>query len=191
MLLEEFDCREVCVRHGRANVAQWLNWRCGIGGIAAREKLRVARAQAALPLISQSFRQGRASCTKVRAMTRVATPETEADLLNVAWHGTVTDVERLVRKYRRVAHIEHASAQRSSNSQCYQVAVHIDEAALRVSLGPGAIQCARGRTEARGSVQCGGSAAMPCSSGSSKTSTASRLASDANPRDLSGPESCA
>ncbi|MEX2489025.1 MAG: DUF222 domain-containing protein, partial [Pseudomonadales bacterium] len=42
------------------------------------------------------------SYSTVRAMTRVATPENEEFLLQIARYGTAAHVERLVRKYRRV-----------------------------------------------------------------------------------------
>lgn len=99
-LVAEFDRREGYARHGLVNTAQWLNWQCGIGAVAAREKVRVARVLETLPEISASFARGEISYSKVRAMTRVATPATESVLLNVALHGTAEHVERLVRKYR-------------------------------------------------------------------------------------------
>jgi hypothetical protein len=82
------------------NTAQWLNWQCGIGTVAAREKVRVARALEHLPLISASFGRGELSYSKVRAMTRVASPANESALVTVALHGTAAHVEKLVRKYR-------------------------------------------------------------------------------------------
>ena len=101
-LVGEFDRTRGWARHGLASCAQWLNWQCGINGCSAREKVRVARALADLPLISGAFRQGRVSYSKVRAMTRVATAENEATLLNIALHGTASHVEKTVRKFTRV-----------------------------------------------------------------------------------------
>jgi hypothetical protein len=54
-----------------------LNWKCGIALVAAREKVRVARCLEELPLIDAAFAAGEISYSKVRAMTRVATPENE------------------------------------------------------------------------------------------------------------------
>jgi len=62
----------------------------------------VAKALANLPQIDAAFASGDISYSKVRAMTRTATPENEATLLNVAKHGTAQHVERLVRHHRRV-----------------------------------------------------------------------------------------
>jgi len=72
----------------------------------ARERVRVARALPALPKILASFRQGKVSYSKVRAMTRVATWRNEDALLNVALHGTASHVETQVRLYRKVKRIE-------------------------------------------------------------------------------------
>ena len=101
-LIGEFDRTRGWARHGLVNCAQWLNWQCGIGACAAREKVRVARALEGLPQVSEAFRQGRLSYSKVRAVTRVATAENEGTLLNIALHGTASHVEKTVRKFRRV-----------------------------------------------------------------------------------------
>ncbi|MBD3646024.1 MAG: DUF222 domain-containing protein, partial [Pseudomonadales bacterium] len=77
------------------------NWKCGIGHVEAREKVRTARALRDLPLIDEAFSRGEISYSKVRAMTRAATPENEQFLLQIAQYGTAEHVERLVRKYRR------------------------------------------------------------------------------------------
>lgn len=107
-LLARYDRERGWAHHGLANCAHWLNWQCGIGPVAAREKLRVAHALETLPKISAAFGEGRLSYTKVRALTRVATPALEDDLLNIAFHGTAAHVERLVRRFRRVQRIEAA-----------------------------------------------------------------------------------
>jgi hypothetical protein len=77
-----------------------LNWQCGIGAVAAREKVRVARALEQLPEIADAFAKGEISYSKVRAMTRVATTANESVLVHVARNGTAAHVEKLVRKFR-------------------------------------------------------------------------------------------
>ena len=99
-LIHEFDAAEGWAGPGLRSCAHWLNWKCGICLNAAREKVRVAHALADLPDISQAFSSGRISYSKVRAMTRVATPENEELLLRIALHGTASHVERAVRLYR-------------------------------------------------------------------------------------------
>ncbi|MCH8056388.1 MAG: DUF222 domain-containing protein [Proteobacteria bacterium] len=91
---------------GIASCANWLNWKCGMSMGTARERVRVARALPALPKILASFRIGKVSYSKVRAMTRVATWRNEEVLLNVAHHGTAAHVETQVRLYRMVKRIE-------------------------------------------------------------------------------------
>ena len=61
----------------------------------------MARTLPDLPLISEAFRKGEVSYSKVRAMTRIATPECEKALLDVALYGTAFQLERLVRLYRK------------------------------------------------------------------------------------------
>ena len=100
-LLDEFDREQGWAGPGVRSLAHWLNWKCGIGELAAREKVRVARALRELPLTDAAFESGEVSYSKVRAMTRAATPENEAQLLNIARHGTAEHMERLVRVYRR------------------------------------------------------------------------------------------
>lgn len=54
-----------------------------------------------LPEICGAFERGEVSYSKVRAMTRIARPDNERDLLAVAKAGTAAHVEKLVRCYRR------------------------------------------------------------------------------------------
>ncbi len=100
-LLRAFDEREGW-NNGFVSCAHWLHWRTGIDLGASREKVRVARALAALPRISWAMEHGELSYAKVRALTRVATAENEAALLDVAMCATAAHVERFVRGWRRV-----------------------------------------------------------------------------------------
>src|SRR5262245_38929995 len=100
-LLREFDARGGW-GNGFRSCAHWLNWRVGLDMGAARERVRVARALGALSLVSEALARGEISYAKVRAITRVATPETEARLLGVARGGTAAHVETIVRGWRRV-----------------------------------------------------------------------------------------
>jgi Domain of unknown function (DUF222)/HNH endonuclease len=83
-------------------VAQWLAWRCALTPRSAREHVRVARRLAELPLIHEAFACGELSYAKVRALTRVAEPESEEELLELARHMTASQLERAVRAYRSV-----------------------------------------------------------------------------------------
>jgi Domain of unknown function (DUF222)/HNH endonuclease len=100
-LIREFDAREGWNR-GFRSCAAWLSWRVGLDPGAAREKVRVARALGTLPRLARALAHGELSYAKVRALTRVATPETEERLLAVGRAGTAEHVERIVRGWRRV-----------------------------------------------------------------------------------------
>ena len=78
-----------------AGLAYWA----GLGDCA--EKVRVARALGKLPVIDEALRVGKLSYAKARALTRVATPETETKLLEVAVVATGAQLERICRGYRR------------------------------------------------------------------------------------------
>ena len=86
---------------GFLSCAQWLNWRTGLSLGAAREKLRVAAALAELNHIPAAMACGKISYSKVRALTRIASPATEARLLAVACGANAAQVERLVRGWRQ------------------------------------------------------------------------------------------
>ena len=53
------------------------------------------------PLLAAAMARGELSYSKVRAITRIVTPATEADLLSIALAGTSNQVERIVSAYRR------------------------------------------------------------------------------------------
>ena len=106
VLIAEFDRREVWAAQGALSCAHWLSWACGIDTHTAREKVRVARALTELPLLSDALAKGELGYSKVRALTRIATSENEADLLNIGLHGTAQHVEKFVRLYRRAKRAE-------------------------------------------------------------------------------------
>ena len=85
---------------GAVSCAHWLAWRVGMDAATAREKVRVARALGTLPAIDEALRLGKLSYCKVRALSRVATPNNEARLLEVAMYSTGAQLERLCRGYR-------------------------------------------------------------------------------------------
>jgi hypothetical protein len=100
-LIRRFDAGSGWFVQGALTCAQWLSWRIGLDLCAAREKVRVARALGSLPHIDDAFRRGRISYSKVRALTRVANPENEAFLLEMARSSTAAQLEKICRGYRR------------------------------------------------------------------------------------------
>jgi len=100
-LIREFD-RRGGWNNGFRSCAHWLAWRVGMDLGAARERVRVARALHSLPGLAGALARGELSYAKVRALTRVATPETEERLLAGGRAGSACQVERIVRGWRRV-----------------------------------------------------------------------------------------
>jgi hypothetical protein len=109
--LRAFDAHEAWGPTGFLSCAAWLSWRIGIGIKAAREKVRVARALASLPKVDALFARGELSYSKVRAITRAATPETEQYFIDVAMHATATQIEQLAHAYQRVRNLSGDSWQ--------------------------------------------------------------------------------
>ncbi|CAN5713034.1 hypothetical protein BH23GEM11_BH23GEM11_13170 [soil metagenome] len=99
-LLAEFDARRGWELGGHASCAHWLAARAKLDLGTAREKVRVARALEDLPETSAWMALGRISFCQARALTRVATAEDEAELLQAAENMTTAQVERMVRGWR-------------------------------------------------------------------------------------------
>ncbi len=103
VLIREFDERAGWLKWGLENCTQWLHWRCDLSRSAAREKVRVAHALKALPEISAAFSKGTLSYSKVRALTRAATPMNEASLLDFALSTTAARVEERCQQLRNAS----------------------------------------------------------------------------------------
>ena len=142
-------------RQGAQSCAHWLSWRVGLDPGAAREKVRVARALGRLPKIDEAFAAGRLSYAKVRAVTRVASPANEPQVLEVALAATGAQLERICRGFRRATEIEsEAAADRRVRARVLgeglvklEVVVSADEAELVLK----AIEHAREQLAPKGS----------------------------------------
>jgi hypothetical protein len=122
-LIREFDARGGW-NTGFRSCAAWLSWRIGLDLGAARERVRVARALGTLPLLAEALARGELSYAKIRALTRVATPETEARLLGVGRAGTAAHVERIVRGWRCV---DRKAAARETARQHASRGLHVHQ----------------------------------------------------------------
>jgi hypothetical protein len=143
VLVGEFDRREGHVSWECLSTAHWLNWKCGIGMHAAREQVRVARRLAELPHVRAAFAAGRISYSKVRAISRVAHPDIEADLVSMAEHATAQQMEDACGALRRCrdlaeAEADLADAERSAAATAHLTIWREDSGALegRLRLSP-------------------------------------------------------
>jgi hypothetical protein len=113
LMVAEFDARDGCARFGLASTARWLSHACGLSHRTALEHVRVARALVAHPRLADEMACGRLSYSHVRAISRVVEPgegRLVDDLVMAAEHGTVGQLESLVRGLRTVADNESQTA---------------------------------------------------------------------------------
>ncbi len=107
LLIADFDERRGWADWEMTSCAAWLSWKCQIAPGTAREQVRVARSLAECPLIRREFAAGRLSYAKARALTRIVTPQTEADLVAMATPMTAGQLERFAQAHRRVGEAGH------------------------------------------------------------------------------------
>ena len=120
-LIRAFDVSEGWRAEGFLTCAGWLSWRTGIAPGAAREKVRVARALGELPALSAALERGELSYSLARAITRVATPATEAELVEVARQATGAQMERLVGGLRVAELAERGEKERHADRALWVV----------------------------------------------------------------------
>ena len=126
-LIADFDRRGGWKDRGFSSCAEWLAWRIGMKIGPARERVRTARALENLPQTANALREGSISYTKVRALTRVATPEREAELLEFARAGSAAKLERTVRMFKKLSRDEELTAEQARHrSRAFSVFVDGD-----------------------------------------------------------------
>jgi hypothetical protein len=112
-LIAEFDRLRGWERSGHRDCADWLSSRTGIDRGAAQEKVRAARALVGLPLTRAAMGRGELSFSKVRALTRVAAPGNERELVELARGVTTAQLERMVRAWRKGSRQDEVERERA------------------------------------------------------------------------------
>ena len=123
VMISELDRREAYLASEMRSMAHWIAWKCAVGLSAAREQVRVARALRELPAITERFGLGQLSYSKVRALTRIATRETEVGLVDLARNATAAQLDKVVRTYGR---IRHNMDPERARAQLQVRAIHMD-----------------------------------------------------------------
>jgi hypothetical protein len=103
LLVADFDARDGCGRYGLASTVRWLTHYCGLSKRTAVEHVRVARALRAAPALAETFGTGRVSYSHVRAISRlveIASPKLIEELLELAQHSSIAQLEDVVRGLR-------------------------------------------------------------------------------------------
>ena len=118
VLVRQFDERGGWLKWGFESCSDWLHWRCDISLVTAREKVRVAHALKALPVIAGAFASGVLSYSKARSLTRVARRDNERDLVDFAQRTTAARVEERCRELRcgSAASLDEAGRAHASRS---------------------------------------------------------------------------
>ena len=110
----EFDLRQGYKEWGYMDTAEWLDFKCGISRVTAREKVRIAKCLVVLSKVERAFAEGKLSYSKVRALVRVAKLETEDELLEFALKTPASFLEK------RMAELRNGSSEGASD------AAHLD-----------------------------------------------------------------
>jgi Domain of unknown function (DUF222) len=79
VLIRQMEACQGYVDYCCKTLTEYLILTCGIGRIAARQRIRVAEALAQLPAIEAEFAAGRLSYAKVRALVRIADEKTDRE----------------------------------------------------------------------------------------------------------------
>jgi hypothetical protein len=95
VLIRQMDACAGYEAYGCSTLAHYLELVCGITRIAARERIRVASALEHLPAIARAFEAGELSYSKVRAVSRVATAESDGDWLAALRSHTAEELETM------------------------------------------------------------------------------------------------
>ncbi|MGH7539939.1 MAG: DUF222 domain-containing protein, partial [Gemmatimonadota bacterium] len=111
-LIARYDRKRGWTRAGHRTCAHWLSFLTGFDLGTCREYVRVARALETLPETGAAMGRGALSFSQVRALTRVAKPETESDLLPLAEGATVAQLERMVRAWKTDRRLDDAERER-------------------------------------------------------------------------------
>jgi len=111
-LVAWFDRMEGWKPGGHRTCAHWLAVRTGHDIVTAREHVRVARALEELPQTGAAMARGALSFSKVRALSRVATAESETDLLELAEECTAGVLERMARAWKKLSRKDEAALER-------------------------------------------------------------------------------
>src|SRR5438132_10629932 len=99
--------------------------------------MRVARALVEIPAVTEAFGRGELSYSKVRAITRIASPSNEGNLVELARAGTASHVDKVVSAFRRSVALNDESAEARHEGR-YARWFHDDEGSLvmQVRLAP-------------------------------------------------------
>ena len=123
--IREFDLASGWQVQGALSCAHWLAWRVGWDLRTARERVRVARKLAELPLVDDELRRGAMSYSQARAITRVATADKEEVWIEHAKRMPASQLDTLCRSYQNVQAYDHAHGSEAGSMAGAVLAAHV------------------------------------------------------------------
>ncbi len=98
-LHSDWECRDV---------VRFAGWHLQYAPGRARGLVEVGRAMETLPVVAEAVADGTLSFDKAKSIVRVAAPETERALVDMALHATTAQTQRICGKWGKVAQRENA-----------------------------------------------------------------------------------
>jgi hypothetical protein len=110
-VLAEVESRQLHSSWDCSTVERFAGWHCQVTPSRAASLTTLGRALRALPVLASSVVDGSLAADKAVAVARVAAPDTEAALVELAVNSTVDQTRRICGAWRRVDDTASASAQ--------------------------------------------------------------------------------
>ena len=108
-LIAEVDFRQSWMADGARSLTDWVAARLGVRHSSAAQLVAVARRLVDLPVLRERFGNGEISLDQVDAISKVATADNEADLIEEALGMSAATLDRLARRHRGVTEQEARS----------------------------------------------------------------------------------
>lgn len=125
-LVGEYDQVQGWAQWGAISCAHWLADLCGLDLSTAREKVRVARALKTLPQVDAAFGERKLSYAQVRQVTRVATPEDEAEVLAACESVPANQLPRVLAAWSNRRSDPHEVARRQHEARSLTIRTEVD-----------------------------------------------------------------
>ncbi|MEA1903900.1 MAG: DUF222 domain-containing protein [Actinomycetota bacterium] len=111
-LIRAADVSQVWMRDGARTLVEWVSVRLRVRAESAGLLVRVAKRLADLPVLCERFSAGDLSLDQVDALSRIATPDTEEELIGEALGLNNAQLDRLARRSNPPSRDDEAEAYR-------------------------------------------------------------------------------
>ena len=105
-IVAELDDDGAWAESGMRSCAHWLSINIGVDVHTGGEMVRAGHALETLPVLRAAFDDGRLSFDKIRAVTKVATPEDDEVWTTMALHASGAQLARICRGVRQALDVD-------------------------------------------------------------------------------------